>query len=119
MRKAALALAIVLLVSLAGPLAAQAVEPRMTTIVPELTFDSNVAKCNVVVTGNNTSEQMVASIKLWQGSNVVKSWEAEGDGYIFFSKTWPVTVGKTYTLTVDLTVNGTAFPRASITNTCE
>ena len=117
MRKISLLLAVVMLVTaLAAP--AMAVEPRIVTIIPELTFDGNIATCNVSMVANTTSDELEATVRLYRGTTLVATWYAEGNGYIFFSKTKPVIQGYTYKLTVDLTINGEACSQVYATGTC-
>ena len=116
MRKIALFLSVVMLMSVFA-LPALAAEPRMSTVVPELTIEGTTAKCNVQVVGESTSDVVKATIKLWRGNTCIATWNRESNGYIFFSQTKTITAGYTYTLTVDATVDGTVFPRASVS--CE
>lgn len=116
MRKTALVLAIVmLLTALAAPV--MAAEARITSIAPEITFDGTTANCSVIIGGNNTSEKLEATMKLYRGSTLIATWTAEGNGYIIWSATKTVTRGYTYKLTVTLTVDGVACSPVYVTNT--
>lgn len=116
MRKKALVLVFVLLLSMALPMSVAAAQPRTISIIPELTIEGTTATCNVAATANNTSEHLRATIKLWREGTCISTWIAEGDGYIFFSKMYPVIPGGyTFKLTVDLTVDGVPFPQAYVT----
>ena len=106
MRKIALLLALVILVS--TPLSAQAVTPRTLSIRPGISYEGNIATCTARIVGNSTSEYLKATIKFWHGNTCIKTWQETGYGYIFFSGTAAATKGNSYTLTVDLTVNGVA-----------
>ena len=107
MRKVALLLVMVLLVSvLAVP--TMAAEPRIVTIAPSLSFDGTTARCGVSMVGNMATDELEATIRLYRGSTLIATWYAEGNGYIFFSKEKVVTKGYNYKLTVDLTINGEA-----------
>lgn len=107
MRKVSLVLAMVLLLSvLAVP--SMAAEPRIVTIVPGISFEGTTATCTVRAVGNNLTDEMEATIRLYRGSTLIATWYAEGNGYIFFSKEKVVTKGYNYKLTVDLTINGEA-----------
>lgn len=112
MRKIALLLALVILVSM--PLSAQAVMPRTLSIHPGISYNGNVASCSARIVGNSTSEYLEATIKLWRGNSCIKTWEEAGNGYIFFFETAKIIPGITHTLTVDLWVNGVAQDRVSI-----
>lgn len=115
MRKMALFLAVVLLLSVFA-LPAQAAQPRISSVIPELTISGNTATCNVQVIGDDTSDVVKATIKLWRGSTCVATWNRQSTGYIFFSQTKNVATGYTYTLTVDASVNGESFPRVSVSD---
>ena len=117
MRKVALLLAIIIV--LATPLSVYAADQRIIGIMPELSFNGTTANCSVRVIGNNTSEHIEVTIKLWRGSSCLETWTAEGYGYVFWGDTATVTKNKTYTLTADVTINGTSQPRASTSGTCD
>lgn len=112
MRKMSLILAVVLLLTtLAVP--ALAAQPRAITIMPSITVNGTTATCDVRCVAERTSDELVATIRLYRGSTLIATWVEEANGYIFFNKTKTVTSGYTYTLTVDLTVNGDPCPTAS------
>ena len=113
MRKIALFLALVMLVSI--PLSARAATPRTLSIYPGISYNGNVATCTARIVGNSTSEYLEATIKLWRSNSCIKTWEETGNGYIFFFETAKVIPEITHTLTVDLKVNGVAQDRVSIT----
>lgn len=117
MRKCALLLAIVLVLSI--PMTAYAATPRMLSIMPELTFDGTTANCSVAVIGNNTSEDIDVVIKLWRGTTCLKTWTASGDGYVFWDDTATVSKNMTYKLTVDVTINGLSKPQVYVESKCE
>ena len=117
MRKIALILAVVLVMSsLMVP--AMAAEPKMVTVVPGLTFNGTTATCELRAVGNYLTDDLVATIRLYRGSTLIATWNTEADGYLFFSDTKTVTKGYSYTLKVDLTINGVDFPVADTTKTC-
>lgn len=120
MRKMALVLVMVMvLTTLALPVYASAAESRAITIVPAISFDGTTATCNARIVGNTIDEELHATIRLYRGNTLVATWTAEGNGYIFFSKTKTVTKGYTYKLTVDLTVDGEACTQVYVENECE
>lgn len=112
MRKIALLLALVMLVSM--PLSVHAATPRALTIRPGISYNGNIATCTARIVGNSTSDYLEATIKLWHNNSCIETWEETGNGYIFFSETATITSGDTHTLTVDLWVNGVAQDRVSI-----
>ena len=116
MRKIALFLAIV--IALSVPLTAHAAEERMLSIYPEITFSGTTANCAVAVTGNYANDDIDVVIKLWRGSTCLRTWYASGEGYVFWDDTATVTKGKTYDLSVDVTINNVTKPRVSVSGTC-
>lgn len=64
------------------------------------------------------TDDIEAVIKLWQGSKCIETWEASSVGDLAFSGTATVSRGKTYQLTVDVTLEGKAQPRFSVEGTC-
>ena len=111
MRKIAFILAIVLILSI--PLSVQAVEPKMTSIHPRISLDGATVTCTVTAVADNMSEYLEATIRLYRAGNLVATWYEDGYGYINWTKTRNVPQGYTYTLTVDLTVDGDAVPQVS------
>lgn len=115
MRKAALFLAIILVIS--TPLTVSAT-PRMLTINPTLAFEGTTAACDVMVVGNNTSEHIEVTMKLMYGSTCVASWSDSGYGYVYMLEYAGVTKGRTYELVVAVTVNDVAKTPVSVSGTC-
>ena len=112
-----LVLAIVMLV-MAFAVPAEAADARVSTIVPSLSFSGTTATCSLRVTGESTSEHIEATIKLYLGNIPVATWTAEGDGYLFFSKTTGVNKGYTYTMKVQLTIDGEECYVSDVSGTC-
>ena len=52
------------------------------------------------------------------GSACVAAWSGFGNGYAVLQETATVVYGRTYTLVLEVTVNGVAKELASITTTC-
>ena len=117
MRKLSFFLAVVLLVT-AFAVPASAAQPRAIVAIPGLSFNGNVATCSLSASANYATDEMKATIALYLGSSRIATWVVEGDGYINFSDTKVVTKGYTYTLKVDLTVNGVDFPVSNVSRTC-
>lgn len=115
MRKVALFLAIVLVISM--PLTVSAT-PRMLTINPSLDFDGTTAECQVTVVGNNMSEHITVVMKLMHGNTCVKAWLNDDYGYVYMLTYANVTKGQTYTLYIEVTVNGVAQQPVYISGTC-
>lgn len=110
MRKTALVMAMVLLMTCILAIPAQAVEPRTSVAIPGLNISGTTATCTLRATADSFDDHLEATIRLYRGSTKIATWYAEGDGYLFFSETKTITSGYTYTLKVDLTVNGVDFP---------
>ena len=117
MRKIALLLALIIVISM--PISAQAATPRARIISPAISYSGNTATCTARIIWTSTSNYLEATIKLWNGNSCIKTWDATGYGYILFSETATVVTGNTYTLTVDLSVDGVAQTTSSISKKCE
>lgn len=115
MRKTALLLAIILVISM--PLSVSAA-PRALGIEPVLAFDGTTAACEVMVIGNNTSEYIEVTMKLMYGTTCEASWSADGYGYVYMLEYDDVVKGRTYKLEVEVSVNGVAKSPVYITGTC-
>lgn len=115
MRRAALLIAIILVVSMPLTVAAA---PRALGINPTLAFDGTTATCDVMVVGNDTSEYIEVTTKLMYGSYCVASWYDDGYGYVWVVETATVTKGRTYDLVVEVKVNGVASTPVSVSGTC-
>lgn len=87
-------------------------------ILPDLVFNGTTATCEVTVLGDNTTDYIEVTMKLWRGSTCLNTWTDDGYGYVFMSKSANVTKGQTYKLTIDVIFNGVAKPRITIDGTC-
>ena len=115
MRKTALLLAIVLLVSM--PLSVSA-EPRALTIRPILTFNGTTATCEAVVLGNTGSEYIEVTMILKWGIFTIEKWTASGYGYVNMHEQHAVNNGWTYKLIVEVTFDGVEQSPVSVSGTC-
>lgn len=115
MRKTALLLAIILVISM--PLSASA-EPRALGINPVLGFDGTTATCETMVVGNNTSEYIEVTMKLKWGIFTLETWTASGYGYVYMLEEHSVNKGWTYKLVAEVTVDGVASSPVSVEGTC-
>lgn len=115
MKKIALLLAVILVISM--PLSVSAAT-RALSIYPKLNFTGTTAECEVTVVGNGTSEYIEVTMKLMRGSYCEASWSASGYGYVNMYKEDSVTKNLTYTLVVEVTVNGAASSPVSVSGTC-
>lgn len=92
---------------------------RMIAITPTLSFTDTTANCVVSIYDGSNDAEITAVISLKNGNNCIESWEESAVGYFYFSDTVSVTRGKSYTLSVDATINGKTYPTASTSNTCK
>ena len=97
---------------------AYAASTRAAAVVPRISFNGTTASCTVFVAADRPTDDIEAVIKLWQGSKCIETWEASSVGDLAFSGTATVSRGKTYQLTVDVTLEGKAQPRFSVEGTC-
>ena len=115
MRKVALLMAIVLVISL--PLSVSAA-PRTLFVDPVLSFNGTTAICEVLVFGDNTSDYIEVTMKLMYGSSCIASWYDDGYGYVEIAQNATVVKGRTYTLVAEVTVNDVAKTPVSVSKTC-
>ena len=115
MRKTALLLAIILVISM--PLSVSA-EPRILTINPVLDFEDTTAFCEATVVGNNTSEYIEVTMKLKWGIFTLETWTASGYGYVYMIEEHAVNKGWTYKLVVEVTFDGVEKTPVSVSGTC-
>ena len=113
MKKRISAIALLMIVMLCTT--AHAAQLRVS-LVPGLTFTGTTANCSAAVT--SVSDEIEIELSLWQGTTLVDSWEASGTNYVKISETCSVSKGKTYTLKLNGTINGTAFAERTVTRTC-
>lgn len=97
---------------------AQAIEPRESIQRPRLTFNGTTAFCSVNCTGDKDSDQIEATLTLYQGTTYVDSWSGSGTGRVSVSGSCGVTSGKTYKLVLTYSINGISKPSVSTTGSC-
>lgn len=96
----------------------QAAETRAISNKPNLSFSGMTAYCSTVCTGEGSSDQVDATLTLYQGSNYIDSWSSSGKGRISFSGSHTVKSGKSYTLKLTYSINGISKPSVSATAIC-
>lgn len=111
-------LPLVLLFAMLLSIPTYAASPRLITIRPAISFNGTTANCRVTVSGNHGTDKIEAVVVLWDGNEVVEDWYPTGKGSLLFSDTTTVKKGKTYELTVDVTINGMKYDTVSIDGTC-
>lgn len=115
MKKTALFLAIILVLS--APLTASAAT-RTESCKPNLTITGTTATCNVMIAGGNMTDTIHVTMRLMHRSAYIAAWTATGTGYVSLSKTATVSPGNTYTLVVQVTINGVTEPPVAVSKTC-
>ena len=121
MRKATFFLALILILSVSTTAYAATPDeasPFVLKILPSINFDGETAKCTATVVGDNMSDTISITMKLWQGNSCIAIWTASGSGYLQLSRTKVVTEGLQYKLTVDVKLNGVTKPTVSVDGTC-
>lgn len=83
-----------------------------------LRFEGKEAICSAICTGNNESDNLDVTLSLYRGGTLVKSWSQSGTGYVTISERCGAKSGKSYTLVMQYSVNGTEKPDLSTTKTC-
>ena len=92
--------------------------PRALRINPTLGFTGTTAECEVTVVGNMASDYIQVTMKLMRGSYCEASWSSSGYTYVYMYEEDTVTKNRTYTLVVEVTVNGEASSPVSVSGTC-
>lgn len=81
-----------------------------------LDFNGTTATCSVRISA--PGKTIKATMQLWQGNTLVDSWSGSGTSTLRLSETHSVTKGKTYTVRVTCTVNGSSYAVNPVTKTC-
>ena len=115
MRKVALVMAIMLVISM--PLTASAT-PRALGISPTLAFNGTTAACEVSVVSDKMSDYIEVTMRLMYGSYCEASWSGDGYGYVYMLEYDTVAKGHTYDLVVEVKVNGIMRPTIYESGTC-
>lgn len=95
--------------------AISAVSSRTVSIVPDISFDGTEATCTASIAGDRMTDSISATMTLKLGNNVIDAWSGSGQGILNLIGVANVLHGKTYSLTVQATVNGVAKPSITIT----
>ena len=99
-------------------ISAEAVGLRAIGGMPRLTFNGTTAHCVVVCNGDKNTDEVKATLTLYQGSTYVDSWSASGKGKAYISEDCAVKSGKSYVLKLTYSINGVSEPSVSATATC-
>lgn len=118
MRKIMALLSVLFVVIMIGA-SAKAANESYARIITGLSFSGTTATCSLKVYAEHTTDTIVATVTLKHGSTTVKQWTNLTDyGILDFSDTASVSYGETYTMQIMLTINGSPYPVADITRTC-
>ncbi len=96
---------------------AYAVSSRTIDIFPNITFDGTEAMCSASITGDRTTDSIFATMTLEQGTRIIDEWSGSGSGILNLTGVAEVSHWRTYTLTVNATINGVAQPSVTISRT--
>ena len=116
MRKIALLLAVVILLSV--PVNAYAVMPRNEYITADLTFNGRTATYKGVAIPENSSDYVVMRVTLWKGTMCLVDETVTGYGYLSYTDIITLTSGWEIELRVDVTINGVVYPTRNDIVTC-
>ena len=116
MRKIALLLAVVILLSV--PVNAYAATPWSVRTDAELTFDGRTATYKGVAIPENSSDYVVMRITLWKGTMCLVDETVTGYGYLSYTDIITLTSGWEVELRVDVTINGVVYPTRNDIATC-
>lgn len=117
MKKRLLGLLVIVAMFLSAPVSAAAF--RTIDVIPDITFNGTEATCVVRITADKATDEISATMELWQGRTLVDRWDGEGVWSLKLDKTADVEKGKTYELVINYLVNGVAKPTVRISRTNE
>ena len=115
LKKQCLILSLLLVLVLVIP--AQAQTPQINFDRAMLSFSGTTAYCYVQISANHNKD-ISATIKLWDGSQYIETWQENATSSLSFSESVPVQRGRSYTLTVDYSVAGKPMPSLSSYGSC-
>lgn len=119
MKKRFVSIILILVLIFSYALHGNAVQARIITMTPGITFNGTTATCTLDVCADYSTDEIFAIVKLFdENGDGVKTWVQSGKGYLSFTRTIEVTSGVEYTLKAYVTVNDVSKPTVSVTNTC-
>ena len=83
---------------------------------PVLSFDGRTAQCRFSLSASG--DPLKAVLELRCGETLIKSWEADGEGYLLLEGTARVTPGETYELSAGGNIGGKAFKTVTVSAVC-
>lgn len=106
-----------LLITMAFVIPANAASTRAISVEPDINFDGTRATCSVLIFGDRTTDEIVATMELRQGGRLIDDWSASGYGILKIRETATVARNTTYTLEIEYSVNGDSKTPVSISRT--
>lgn len=97
---------LLLLALLSAVSIANATEQREAQRKTGLSFSGTTAYCYANCKSDNHEDKVTANVMLYQGSNVIASWSAQGIGSVTISETAQVKKGYEYTMSLTWSVAG-------------
>lgn len=111
-------LSLLILAVLVLTISGKAIEPRGINVKPSLSFDGTTAICFASCKGNSSTDEVKATLTLYQGASYIDSWSSSGIGRIPVSGECQVQGGRSYKLVLTYSINGVDKPSVSTTATC-
>ena len=107
-----------LLVCLLVAQAALAATPRAAEAAANLSFEGNTAVCTAICKGNSTSDNISATMLLYENGVFVDSWSGSGKWKVSLSGEYEAVSGNTYRLEVSYSINNLVQPIVSTKSVC-
>ena len=109
---------LLLLALLSAVSIANATEQREAQRKTGLSFSGTTAYCYANCKSDNHEDKVTANVMLYQGSNVIASWSAQGIGSVTISETAQVKKGYEYTMSLTWSVAGQWQRTVIVKKTC-
>ncbi len=97
---------------------AQALDQRVSSGRPNLTFSGTTALCNALCRSGTPTDTVEATLTLYQGRTYIDSWSDSGTGKAMPSGSCSVKSGKRYRLVLTYSINGVSKPSVEVFATC-
>ena len=110
-------LGIVIVVAVLLAIPSYAFLMRNIDVYPDITFSGSEAICSVCIYGDLMTDQISATMVLKRGNTLIGSWSANDVGILEMEEFATVSRNKTYTLTVNYSVNGITQDPVTISRT--
>ena len=111
------ALCLILVLVLFSALPIYAAQSRFIRASPQLSFCGTEADCAVMISGDWADDLIVVEMQLKHGNTVIDSWSGSAYRTLTLAGTADVTIGYTYELYINYSVNGVQKPPIVISKT--